>query len=134
MDLVAVSQAVAALVASGAGKELTEDVGRGVVTAVVDRVQKVFGRDRRSLDALEQARQGGSAPAVADLAAALRWYAERDTVFAAELARWADESRSAGISQEISAGRDAYTAGRDQTVVNGSPRRVWRPLYLRTAR
>lgn len=118
MDLVAVSQAVAALVASGAGKELTEEVGRGVVAAVVERVRKVFGRDRRSLDALKQASQDGSPAAVADLAAALRWYAERDVAFAAELSRWADEARSTKTSQQVRAGRDAYTAGRDQTVVN----------------
>ena len=118
MDLVAVSQAVATLVASGAGKELTEEVGRGLVSAVVDRVRKVFGRDRRSLDALEQAQRSGSVAAVADLAAALHWYAERDAVFAAELERWGDQAQSAGINQEIHAGRDAYTAGGDQTVVN----------------
>jgi hypothetical protein len=118
LDLVAVSQAVAALVASGAGKELTEDLGRGVVAAVVDRARKVFGRDRRSLDALEQAQKDGSAAAIADLAAALRWYAQRDAAFAADLERWADQARSAGVSQEVRAGRDAYTAGRDQTVVN----------------
>jgi hypothetical protein len=118
MDLVAVSQAVATLVASGAGKELTEDVGRGVVTAVVDRLRKVFGHDRRSLDALEQTRQSGSAAAIADLVAALRWYAERDVALAADLAQWAKEAQSTGISQEINAGRDAYTAGHNQTVVN----------------
>lgn len=118
LDLVAVSQAVAALVASGAGKELAEDVGGSVVAAVVDRARKVFGRDRRSVDALERAREDGSAVAVADLAAALLWYARQDAAFAAELGRWADEARSAGISQEIRAGRDAYTAGHDQTVVN----------------
>ncbi len=118
MDLVAVSEAVAGLVAIGAGKEVTEDVGRGLMTAVVERVGKLFGHDRRSLDALEQCQRDGSPAAVADLASALRWYAERDVAFAAELSRWADEARSAGISQQVYAGRDAYTAGRDQTVVN----------------
>lgn len=118
MDLVAVSEVVAGLVAAGAGKELTEDVGRGLVTAVVERVRKLFGHDHRSLDALEQAQQVGSGAAVADLAAALRWYAERDAAFAAELARWAKEALPTGVSQQVHAGRDAYTAGRDQTVVN----------------
>lgn len=94
------------------------DVGRGPMVAVVDRVRKVFGRDCRSLDALEQVRQGGSAAAVAELAAALRWYAERDAALAVDLGRWADEARSPGVSQQINAVRDAYTAGRDQTVVN----------------
>jgi N-acetylglucosamine kinase-like BadF-type ATPase len=110
MDLVAVSEVVAGLVAAGAGKELTEDVGRGLVTAVVERVRKLFGHDHRSLDALEQAQQVGSA-AVADLAAALRWYAERDAAFAAELARWAKEALPTGGSQQVHAGRDAIHGG-----------------------
>jgi hypothetical protein len=96
MDLAAVSQAVAVLVASGAGKELAEDAGRGMIAAVVDRVRQLFGHDRRLSEALEQARDEGSAVAVADLAAALRWYGERDAGFAAELAGWAAQSGSAG--------------------------------------
>jgi hypothetical protein len=55
LDIVAVSEAVATLVAAGAGKELAKDTGRGLVTAMVDRIRKVFGSDRRSVDALEHA-------------------------------------------------------------------------------
>lgn len=118
MDIVAVSQAVAALVASGAGKELAEDAGRGLAAAVVGRLRKVFGSDRRSVDALEQAGRSGSPESVEELAAALRWYARQDAGFAAEMARWAEQADVGQLHQEVRAGRDAYTAGRDQAVVN----------------
>jgi hypothetical protein len=117
VDIDAAAQAVSLLVASGAGKELAEDVGKGLVTAVVDRIRRVFGQDRRSVDALEQTTRGGSPTAVAELAAALRWHAQRDAEFATELLGWAREAGSVEVHQEVRAGRDAYTAGRDQTVI-----------------
>lgn len=121
MDIDAAAQAVSVLVASGAGKELAEDAGKGLVAAVVDRVRKVFGSDRRSVDALEQTTGGGSAAAMAELAAALRWYAQRDAEFATELVSWAREARPLEVHQTVRAGRDAYTAGRDQTVIRHQP-------------
>lgn len=117
MDIDAAAQAVSLLVASGAGKELAEDAGRSLVAAVVDRVRKVFGSDRRSVDALEQATGGGSSAAMAELASALRWYAQRDAAFATELVGWAREAGPLEVHQKVRAGRDAYTAGRDQTVI-----------------
>ena len=91
------------------------------MTGIVARVRKVFGSDARSVDALEQARQDGGQAAVAELAAALAWYARRDEEFAQELAGWAAQAGAGGVTQNIRAGRDAYTAGRDQTVVNYRP-------------
>lgn len=119
MDLGAVSQAVAVLVASGAGKELAEDAGRGLIAAVVDRVRQVFGHDRRASEALEQARDEGSAAAVTDLAAALAWYGERDAGFAAELAGWAAQSASAGpVVQHAAAFDQAQQAVQGHGVQN----------------
>jgi hypothetical protein len=69
------------------------------------------------VDALERA-QHDEPGAAADLASALAWYAQRDQAFAEELAAWATQAGTSGVTQHIRAGRDAYAAGRDQTVVN----------------
>jgi hypothetical protein len=121
MDGVAVSEAVAGLLAVGGVKELGEAAGGGLVAGIVARVRKVFGADARSMDALEQARRNGTQAAVAELAVALAWYARRDEAFARQLAGWAAQADASGASQRVKAGRDAYTAGRDQTVVNYRP-------------
>ena len=118
MDVVAVSEAVAGLLAAGGVKELGEAAGGGLVAGILARVRKVFGSDARSVDALEQARRDGGQAAVAELAAALAWYARRDAEFARELAGWVAQADAVSVSQQVRAGRDAYTAGRDQTVVN----------------
>jgi hypothetical protein len=121
VDVVAVSEAVAGLLASGAARELGEEAGGGLAAGIIARVRKVFGSDARSVDALEQARLDGGQAAVAELASTLAWYARRDHDFALELAGWAAQSGAGGVSQQVDAGRDAYTAGRDQTVVNYRP-------------
>jgi hypothetical protein len=117
MDLMFAATAVARLLASGAARQAGEEAGSGLVTAIVARVRELFGADARSVDALEQAR-GGSSVAVSELASALAWYAQRDQAFANELVRWGAqaESRVGGVMQHIHAGRDAYTAGGDQTI------------------
>ena len=121
MDIVAVSQAVAGLLASGAAKELGQEAGGGLMAGIVARVRNVFGSDARSVDALEKASRDGTQAAVAELASALAWYARRDEAFARELAGWAKQSGAGDVRQRVDAGRDAYTAGRDQTVVNYRP-------------
>jgi hypothetical protein len=118
MDLALVSEAVAGMLAAGGVKELGEAAGGGLVAGVVERVKKVFGSDARSVDALERTRQGEPG-AVVELAAALTWYARRDQAFAQELAAWAVQAGSTGgVAQQVHAGRDAYVAGRDQTITN----------------
>ena len=117
MDVAVVSEAVAGLLAAGGVKELGEAAGGGLVAGVIERVKKVFGSDARSADALERTRQGEPG-AVAELASALSWYARRDQAFAEEMAVWAAQAGSGGVTQHVRAGRDAYGAGRDQTVVN----------------
>ena len=117
MDVVEVSETVAGLLAAGGVKELGEAAGGGLVTGIIDRVRKVFGSDARSVDALERAHRDEPG-AVAELASALAWYARRDQVFAQELAVWAAQAGGGTVTQQIHAGRDAYVAGRDQTVVN----------------
>jgi hypothetical protein len=121
VDAVAVSEAVAGLLAAGGVKELGEAAGGSLVAGMVARVRKVFGSDARSVDALEQARRDGGQAAVAELAAALAWYARHDEAFARELAGWAAQAGVEGVIQQVHAGRDAYTAGQDQTVVNYRP-------------
>jgi hypothetical protein len=117
VDVAVVSEAVAGLLAAGGVKELGEAAGSGLVAGVIERVKKVFGSDARSADALERTRQGEPG-AVAELASALAWYARRDQAFAEELAAWAAQAGTGRVTQDIRAGRDAYVAGRDQTVVN----------------
>lgn len=121
MDVVAMSEAVAGLLAAGGLRELGEAAGGGLVAGIIARVRTVFGADARSVDALERAREDGGQPAVAELAAALAWYARHDQEFAAELATWAAQVSAGGVTQHVDAGRDAYTAGRDQAVVNYRP-------------
>ncbi len=115
------SEAVAGLLASGAARELGQEAGGGLAAGMLARIRKVFGADARSVDALEQARRDGTQAAVAELASALAWYARRDEAFARELAGWAAQAGAGGVTQRVEAGRDAYTAGRDQTVVNYRP-------------
>jgi hypothetical protein len=117
VDVAAVSEAVAGLLAVGGVKELGEAAGGGLVAGIVDRVRKVFGSDARSVDALERT-QRDEPGAVAELGSALAWYARRDQAFAEELAAWAAQAGVGGVTQQIRAGRDAYAAGRDQTVIN----------------
>jgi hypothetical protein len=121
VDVMAVSEAVAGLLATGAAKELGQEAGGGLAAGIVARVRKVFGSDARSVDALEQARRDGGRAAMAELAAALAWYARRDAAFAGELAGWAAQAGAEDVTQRVDAGRDAYTAGRDQTVVQYRP-------------
>jgi hypothetical protein len=117
-DVAVVSEAVAGLLAAGAVKELGEAAGGSLVAGIVDRVRRMFGSDARSVDALERAQQG-ELEAVAELTSALAWYARRDQAFAQELAAWAANAGSiGGVTQQVRAGRDAYLAGRDQTVTN----------------
>jgi hypothetical protein len=118
MDVTAVSQAVAALVAAGGVKELADAAGGGLVAGIVGRLRKLFGSDARSVDALEQAQRERTPAAVAELASALAWYARRDQQFAGELRAWADQARPSGVNQQVIAGRDAYAAAGDQTIVN----------------
>ena len=117
MDVAVVSEAVAGLLAAGGVKELGEAAGGGLVAGIIERVRKVFGSDARSVDALERA-QRDEPGAVAELASALTWYARRDQAFAEELAAWAAQAGTSGVTQHLRAGRDAYGAGRDQTVTN----------------
>jgi hypothetical protein len=116
VDVALVSEAVAGVLAAGGVKELGETVGGGLTAGIIDRVRKVFGADARSVDALERTREGEPG-AVAELASALAWYARRDQAFAQELAAWAAQA-GGGVTQHVHAGRDAYVAGRDQTITN----------------
>jgi len=121
MDVTAVSEAVAGLLASGAARELGQEAGGGLVAGIAAKVRAVFGSDIRSVDALEHV-QDGTRAAVAELAAALAWYARRDQQFAQELFGWA-RTGTGSVTQRVDAGRDAYVAGRDQNVVNYNPAR-----------
>ena len=112
------SEAVAGLLAAGGVKELGEAAGGGLVAGIVERVKRMFGSDARSVDALERTRRDEPG-AVVELASALAWYARKDQAFAQELAGWAALAGSAGgVTQHIHAGRDAYVAGRDQTITS----------------
>jgi hypothetical protein len=117
MDIAMVSETVAGLLATGGVKELGEAAGGGLVKGVVGRVRNVFGSDARSVDALERT-QRDEPGAVVELAAALAWYARRDQAFADELAEWAARAGGVKVIQQVRAGRHAYVAGRDQTVIN----------------
>lgn len=120
VDLVMASQVVAGLLASGGVKELGEAAGGGLVGGIINRVKKVFGSDARSVDALERT-QAGDQGAVAELASALAWYAQRDQALAQELAGWAAQAGGGTVTQQVHANRDAYVAGHDQTITNYRP-------------
>jgi hypothetical protein len=118
VDIAAVSEAVAGMLAAGGVKELGEAAGGGLVAGIIEKVRKTFGSDARSVDALERAQRDGSPIVVSELASALAWYGQQDEDFARDLAEWAAAGGGSNVAQNIHAGRDAYTAGRDQTVVN----------------
>lgn len=110
-------EAVAELVATGAVQGLSGQAAIDTVAAVVRRIREVFGHDRRSVDTLEQVTaQPTDSAHIAQLAEALHWYAERDAAFAEQLERWAALATNP-LTQHVRAGRDAYTAGRDQTII-----------------
>jgi hypothetical protein len=117
MDLVALSEATAALMATGAVQGVGEQVATSTLTGVLRRIREIFVGDRRALESLDQTRATGDEAASRELAAALRWYAERDPEFAADLERWAGTAPS-GVVQNVRAGRDAYVAARDQIVTH----------------
>lgn len=117
MDLVALSEATAALVASGAAQGVGEQVATGALAGTLRRIREVFGDDRRAQESLDEVAASGDATALRELAAALRWYAERDGGFASDLQRWAGSVHTE-VRQQVRAGRDAYVAGRDQTVMH----------------
>ena len=115
MDAAVASEVVAGFLAAGGVKELGEAAGGGLVAGIIGRVRKVFGSDARATDALEQARQAGTDAAVRELASALAWYARRDQAFAEELAAWADQAGTGGVTQTIAADH-SVAAGRDVTI------------------
>lgn len=114
-----VVESVAALAATGAVQGLSGQAAIDAVAAIRDRIRKVFGHDARAVAALDGAvSSGGSDPtALNALAEALRWYAGREAEFAVELERWAVMAPANAV-QNLYAQRDAYAAGRDQTIVN----------------
>jgi hypothetical protein len=116
MDMVAVTEAVAGIVAAGGVKELAESAGGGLAGGIVKRIRAVFGSDARSVDALDRAQQHATAAAVRDLASALAWYAQRDGEFAGELEGWAASTEARTVNQRVFAGRDAYVSAGDQTI------------------
>src|ERR1022692_73236 len=118
MDPTVVYETVATLVAAGAGKEVAEGVGGGLISGVIAGIRKAFGKDRRALDALERARSNNSPKAIEDLAAALQWHAQEDRNFADDLARWSEEA-GPEVRQMVQARRDAFVAGRDQVIKFG---------------
>lgn len=118
MDLVAMSETVAGMLATGAVEEAGATAASGVMARIARQIRSVFGEDHRAVQSLDQVADGrGGADGVRDLASALRWYAERNEVFAAELRDWAASARSVTV-QRVEAGRDAFVAGRDQTVIS----------------
>jgi hypothetical protein len=94
VDPIVVSETVAALIASGAGKELAEGVGDGLMSTVITAIRKAFGNDRRSLQALEKASSDGSPQSTEELAAALHWYVQENPDFTRELESWASQALS----------------------------------------
>ena len=117
VDVVVVSEAVALMAATGAISGLSESATLEVVARIRDRMRQVFGSDARSVDALERAVENPSEGQVQEVASALAWYAQRNDAFAGELSGWVKEYAPSGsVLQNVRAGRDTYTAGRDMTV------------------
>jgi hypothetical protein len=118
MDILAISEAIAAIAATGAVSTVSGQTALEVVARIRQRLRDVMHGDQRSLDALMRALENPSDEGrIRELAAAVAWYAQRDQNFAAELAAWTSRfSAERPILQNVRAGRDAYTAGRDITI------------------
>ncbi len=86
-------------------------------------LQKVFGHrsDGEPLPRplADLASDPGDGDALAACRLEIRWALAADPVLAAEVQ--AMLAGAGGVVQQVRAGRDAYTAGRDQTVVNYRP-------------
>ena len=88
-----------------------------LVQRVREGIRSVFAGDERSVDALEAAiADPGDEGRVRELASALAYYAGKNEEFARQLADWARHGAPASVTQNITAGRDAYVAGHDMTV------------------
>jgi hypothetical protein len=118
VDVEAISSAVALIAATGAVSGMSESAALGVVGRVRERIRVVFGGDPRSENALDRAlEEPGDESRVRELAAALVWHARQDEVFRGELAGWGRQwVTEDSVTQNVQAGRDAYTAGRDLMV------------------
>jgi N-acetylglucosamine kinase-like BadF-type ATPase len=119
MDMLAVSETVAKLMATGAVQGLGKDAASRLLTHIIARVREVFGNDACSTSALKAVESNRDHPAsVAELAAALRRYAEQNNQFATELADWAHKYKpgDTAVIQNIHSSGDSYTAGRDITI------------------
>lgn len=113
MDIEAISSAVALMAATGAVSGLGEGAALDTVNRIRERIRLKFGGDPRSVEALEGAVADPSR--VQELASALAWYAQQDPAFRTELTGWA-EQLAPHVTQNVRAGRDAYTAAGDMTV------------------
>ncbi|MEY9932454.1 hypothetical protein ABH926_007105 [Catenulispora sp. GP43] len=117
MDAASAAETVAFLVAGGAVHGLSGEAAVEAVSAIRTRIREIFKHDHRAVDVLERVEVQGADPVrLADLASAIRWHAERDPQFAAELVGWATLG-AAPVVQNVHAQRDAFVAGRDQTVI-----------------
>ncbi|MEU7953439.1 hypothetical protein AB0B62_19935 [Micromonospora chalcea] len=116
MDLVNLSATVAGMLATGGMEGAGAYISAGLLKEMTERVRNTFAGDRRSLAVLDQVHTDPSGSRHHhDLAEALRWYAERDEKFASDLQRWAAAAPSL-VTQNLTARRDAYAAGNDQTI------------------
>jgi hypothetical protein len=122
MDIVAVSEAVALMAATGAVSGLSEHAAVDMAARIRNKIRAVFNGDARSLDSLTRAVEDPTDQnRIRELAAAMAWYAQRDHLFANEMTTGTQEfSPTWSVSQKIRAGQDAYTAGRDMTVNQSS--------------
>ncbi|MEU7581299.1 hypothetical protein AB0B50_27270 [Streptomyces sp. NPDC041068] len=115
MDIAARSELVAELTARAAAPDT-----RTVVRQMRERIRVVFHGDARSTHVLDSAIAHPGSEQLRELTAALAWYARRDAAFADELSVWAALLPTGPpATQTIRAGRDAYVAGRDQTIRMG---------------
>jgi len=116
-------EAVARIVATGVIQDLGEDEARDVVGRIRTRIAGVFGRDARSLSELEEAVEAPSDEGrITRLGVALKWYADRNPEFAADLAVWAaDYTPVPRAARHSRAGRDPYVVtARDLTIERNS--------------
>ena len=111
VNISAVSETVAGLLAAGGPTERGENATNSPAAGNAERVKEVFGSDPRSADALVRTRQG-EPDAVGELASALAWYARHNQAFAGELVTWAAQAGSTGgVSEQDRPDKNTNPAG-----------------------
>jgi len=121
MDILEACEAVATIIATGALQGLGEAAAHNITSQIVTRIRKIFSGNLQSTSTLNTVLANRCyANYIGSLAEILHQHAEMNHEFSAELIEWANKyaPHTTTTIQKVRARRDAYTAGRNITIVH----------------